>query len=146
MRLSPFWATVPDQLVTIGSYSTSYEASLVRGELEAFDIDATLADENTVSINWLWSNALGGVKVQVPESEVAEALGILGTERSDEPDEPDVPRATVCPGCGSSHTRYFLDKRGTFLTWLVLGVPVMPAISKRVCDDCGRKWRAPTLR
>ena len=69
---------MPDQLVTIGSYSTAYEASLVRAELEAFDIDATLADENAIGVNWLWSNALGGVKVQVPESEVEAALGILG--------------------------------------------------------------------
>ena len=135
---------MPDQLVTIGSYSTAYEASLVRGELEAFDIDATLADENAISINWLWSNALGGVKVQVPESEVEAALGVLGTERSDEPDGQDVRQATICPGCGSSNTHYFLDKRGSFLTWLVLGIPVMPAVSKRVCAACGHKWKVPS--
>jgi hypothetical protein len=133
---------MPDQLVTIGSYSTPYEASLVRGELEAFNIDATLADENTVSINWLWSNALGGVKVQVPESEVAEALGVLRTGESDEPDGQDMPQATLCPVCGSADTHYYLDKRGSFLTWLVLGIPVMPAISKRECAGCGHKWKA----
>lgn len=132
---------MPDQLVTIGSYSTPYEANLVRGELEAFEIDATLADENAISLNWLWSNALGGVKVQVPESKVTEALGVLGTERSDEPDGRDVPQTTLCPSCGSSNTHYFLDKRGSFLTWLLLGIPVMPAVSKKECADCGRKWK-----
>jgi hypothetical protein len=132
---------MPDQLVTIGSYSTAYEACLVRGELEAFYIDATLADENVIGVNWLWSNALGGVKVQVPESEVEAALGILGTGQSDEAEGQDVPQATVCPACGSTDTHYFLDKRGSFLTWLLLGVPVMPAVSKRVCAGCGHKWK-----
>jgi hypothetical protein len=129
-------------LVTIASYSTAYEARLVRGELEAFGIDATLADENAVSLNWLWSNALGGVKVQVPESEVEAALGILGTEWREKTGGQDMPPANVCPGCGGSDTHYFLDKRGSFLTWLLLGVPIMPAVSKRVCAGCGRKWKA----
>lgn len=133
---------MPDQLVTIGSYSTPYEARLVKGELEAFDIDATLADENAIGVNWLWSNPLGGVKVQVPESEVAEALGVLGTEPGDEA-ELTAAQAAVCPNCGSSDTRYYLDKRGSFLTWLLLGVPVMPAISKRTCAACGSKWHVP---
>ncbi|MGD0869893.1 MAG: DUF2007 domain-containing protein [Bryobacteraceae bacterium] len=114
----------------------------MRGELEAFDIDATLADENAVSLNWLWSNALGGVKVQVPESEVEEAFGVLGSEQSDEPDGQDLPQAIICPSCGSANTHYYLDKRASFLTWLVLGIPVMPAVSKRLCAGCGRKWKA----
>lgn len=133
---------MPDRLVTIASYSTPYEASLARGELEAFDIDANLADENAVRINWLWSNALGGVKVQVPECEVKAALGILGTKQGDEPDGPDAGQAAICPSCGSAHTHYYLDKRGSFLTWLVLGIPVIPAFSRRVCSDCKHKWRA----
>ena len=53
---------MPEQLVTIGTYSTSYEANLVKSELEAFDVDAFLADDNTVNMNWLWSNALGESK------------------------------------------------------------------------------------
>ena len=56
---------MPDHLVTIGAYSTPYEANLVRAELEAFDIDATLADDETIGVNWLWSNALGGAKLRI---------------------------------------------------------------------------------
>ena len=133
---------MPDRLVTIGSYSTPYEASLVRGELEAFDIDATLADVNAVSVNWLWSNLLGGVKVQVPQSEVEQALRVLAAEWSDEPDGQDAPEVTTCPSCGNSNTHFFLDKRGAFLTWLILTVPVIPAFSRRACADCGFKWKA----
>lgn len=126
---------MPDQLVTIGSYSTGYEASLVRAELEAFDIDASLADADTIGVNWLWSNALGGVKVQVPESEVEEARRVLATQSD------DAPEGIACPHCGSADTHYFLDKRASFLTWLVLGIPIFPALSRCTCGGCGFKWK-----
>ena len=123
--------------MTVGTYSTAYEANLVKAELEAFDVDAVLADDNTVSINWLWSDMLGGVKVRVPESERDEARRIMGLAVGD-PAEP----LGECPVCGSSKSHYFLDKRGSFLTWLLVGVPIVPTFSKRVCDDCGAKWKA----
>lgn len=134
---------MPETLVTVGTYSTSYEANLVRGELEAFEFHANLLDSSTIDVNWLWSNALGGVKVQVPESEFAEACQILESEPSDTealPDTAGTP-APACPHCGSLHTDYYLDKRGSFLTWLILGVPLVPAASKRVCTECQSRWR-----
>ena len=134
---------MPEGLVRIGSYSTLYEANLVKSELEAFGIEGELRDAGAISANWLWSNALGGIKMQVPESQADEARVILEAEPEEEIDAPGGPAAaTVCPGCGGSHTRYYLDKRGSFLTWLILGVPVIPAFSRMVCADCGRKWKA----
>jgi NMD protein affecting ribosome stability and mRNA decay len=67
-------------------------------------------------------------------SQADEARLILAAETEDEID------AAICPRCGGGHTRYYLDKRGSFLTWLILGVPVIPALSRMVCADCGRKW------
>jgi hypothetical protein len=128
-----------EELVRIGSYSTLYEANLVKSELEAFGIQGQLRDAAAIGANWLWSNALGGVKVQVPESQADEARLILEAEPEC---EIDAPAAAVCPGCGGGHTRYYLDKRGSFLTWLILGVPVIPAFSRMVCADCGWKWRS----
>ena len=125
---------MPDHLVTIGAYSTPYEANLVRAELEAFNIDVTLADDETIAVNWLWSNALGGVKVQVPESEVEEARRLLAAE-------PEAQDATLCPHCGSADTHYTLEKRASFLTWLLLGLPVVPAFSRTSCAACGFKWK-----
>jgi hypothetical protein len=127
---------VPEGLVRIGSYSTWYEANLVKSELEAFGIQGQLRDACVIGVNWLWSNALGGIKVQVPESQADEARVILEAEPEEERE------AAACPGCGGGNTRYYLDKRGSFLTWLLLGVPVIPAFSRMVCADCGRKWRS----
>jgi hypothetical protein len=73
----------------VGSYSTSYEANLVKSRLGAFGIDAILIDEHTINANWLWSNLLGGVKVQVSESEIEEARQLIHAEPLEEQDEKD---------------------------------------------------------
>ena len=134
---------MPGKFVTVRSYSTPYEANLVKSGLDAFGIDSILIDDYTINANWAWSNLLGGVKVQVEESEIEHAVQLIEAEPSDEQDEKDAWAETgiVCPTCNSSDTRYFLDKRGSFLTWLVFGFPVLPSVSKRACTNCGHKWR-----
>jgi len=134
---------MPDALVTVGTYSTPFEAELARAELEAFDVDAFLADADTIHMNWLWSNALGGVKLQVPESEADEARQILESRPGGLAAEPDITGGDIgaCPSCGSTNTSYLLDKRGSFLTWLLVGFPIIPAFSRRVCGRCQFKWK-----
>ena len=65
------------ELVTLGTYSTAFEANLVKGKLAAFAVDAVLGDDNMVNINFLLTNLLGGVKVRVPQSKIEEARRIL---------------------------------------------------------------------
>jgi hypothetical protein len=134
---------MPIEWVTIGSYSTSYEANLVKSGLEAFGIDVNLVNEHAINANWVWSNLIGGVQVQVSEAETAAARELILAEPDTQQDEQDAWGETVgpCPKCGNSRTRYYLDKRGSFLTWLVVGFPVIPASSKRTCEDCGHKWK-----
>jgi len=128
-----------DNLVTIGRYSTPYEANLVKSQLESAGIPGFVADEHTVGMNWLYSNALGGVKVQVPESQAYEAQQILALETElSATCESD---AETCPECGSKNTVDFLDKRNTFLTWLLLGLPSFLPTEKKRCNDCGHRWR-----
>ncbi len=129
---------MPEALITIAAYPTAYEAHLVRSQLAAFGIEARLADEHLVNANWLWSNAVGGVKVQVPESQVTEAEDILQSPPIADEDEPDA----LCPHCGGSDVHPFLEKRLTFLTWLILGLPLLPPTGKLVCHGCGQKWSA----
>ena len=128
-----------DELVTIGSYATLFEANLVKSQLEAFGIEAFLQDAFTVNNNWLWSNGVGGIRVQVPSSRTEEARKILESEPGEgAPQE----AAIVCPSCGNSDTHCYLDKRGSFVSWLLLGLPILPATSKRECAACGHRWKA----
>lgn len=66
-----------DRLVTIATFGLPVEAHIARSKLESEGIDAIVADDNIVSINWLYSSAVGGVKLQVPESQALRAREIL---------------------------------------------------------------------
>lgn len=128
-----------ENLVTIGRYSTPYEANMAKSHLESEGIPAFIADEYTVGMNWLYSNALGGVKVQVPESLASEAQQILTAEiQHSAICELD---AEICSKCGSKNTEDFLDKRRAFLTWALLGLPLLLPTKKKRCNDCGHRWR-----
>lgn len=65
-----------EKMVTIGSYSTPYEAHMVKSQLESAGIPVSIADEY---INLLYSNVFGGVKIQVPETRVSDAQELLAS-------------------------------------------------------------------
>lgn len=64
-------------LVVIATFDHPWQAHLHRAHLVAKGIPAFLFDEHTIANNWLYSNALGGVRLAVPESARAVALAIL---------------------------------------------------------------------
>ncbi len=131
------------ELLTVAARGTWFEANLVKSKLEAFGFHPTLVDAQTVNTNWLWSNALGGIKVQVPAFEVEQARQVLESEPAESPGEPGSNESTfvACPVCGGNNTNYYLDKRGSFLSWLILSIPVIPPLTRRICRDCGSKWK-----
>jgi hypothetical protein len=55
-----------------------------------------LADENLVSMNWMYSTAVGGVKVLVPVDRVEEAQSLLDTIAVLEEETPSTPNSQ-CP-------------------------------------------------
>jgi hypothetical protein len=67
----------PEMLVTVANCSMPAEAYAIRMRLENEGIPVFLADELTVAMDWLLSNAIGGIKVQVPDHLAAEATRIL---------------------------------------------------------------------
>jgi hypothetical protein len=73
-----------DELITIARYSTPHEAQLAKSVLDAAGILAFVADEHTITMNWLYSNALGGVKLQVPASLASEAEAVLDAAGKEE--------------------------------------------------------------
>ncbi|PAV25798.1 putative signal transducing protein [Tamilnaduibacter salinus] len=73
--------------VTLRRYTLPMEAHLDRGRLESEGIQAIIADEHTIHMQWLYSNALGGVRLQVDEGDVERAERVLSEDRSDVVDE-----------------------------------------------------------
>jgi hypothetical protein len=132
-------------LAVVRTHTGLPEAMVDWSALQAAGIDASLADDNLVSANWLYSNAIGGVKVMVPAGRVEEALAVLGTTAvivSVEPENPGVGE-DVCAQCGG--TEFDLlehGKRMTAVTWLTLGLPLVPVRRSRRCRACGASQSA----
>jgi len=83
-------AAIADQedvkLVTLRRFRDLPEALVAKGLLDSAGIKCFLSDENTVRMDWLWSNALGGVRLWVREDDLAESTALLGHDFSNEPE------------------------------------------------------------
>ncbi len=64
-------------LVTIEAYQFVAEAELMRATLDQAGIDAYLADDHLIAMDWLMSAAVGGVKLQVAPADVAAAMSLV---------------------------------------------------------------------
>jgi len=64
-------------LVEVCRFRDVPEAQLAKGTLDSAGIESVLADENTIQMDWLWSNALGGVKLLVRAEDAGEAARLL---------------------------------------------------------------------
>jgi hypothetical protein len=83
---------------TVAAYSKPEEAYLAKTRLEASGINAAIRDDLTVSAYWLYSNAIGGVKVDVEDEDFARAREVLML--------PNVDAGLLrCPHCGSDEVR-----------------------------------------
>ena len=132
-----------ERLVTIRTYSYPWEADHARAILEVEGVPAFVADNQLLRMNWLLSNAVGGVKLQVVESHAIEALEILSQIEEHRPQvEEDEEDKVICPNCGSSTTVVVrLGRRWSFLTWLLVGVPLIWPLKRQRCQDCGETWK-----
>lgn len=75
--------------VTVASFDTSPEAHIAMGRLLAEGLDAHLADEHLVQTDWLYSIAVGGIKLQVPPQQAGQARRILARDDADQIDDKD---------------------------------------------------------
>ncbi len=66
-----------EKLVTITTFTLPHEAHMAKNILRASGIKAVLRDELTVQVDNFLSNAIGGVKLQILESDGKEAEQIL---------------------------------------------------------------------
>ena len=81
-------ASEADRPVILRRYRDMPAAFVEKSVLEDAGIECYLQDDNVVRMDWLWSNALGGIKLIVREKDAADAEKILSqgpsTERADE--------------------------------------------------------------
>lgn len=110
--------------VTIHTFLYPQDAYPAKSYLESEGIHVFLKDELTTQVNNFMSHAIGGVKLQVPESESETAKKLLieagfCDERTVKEEKPEILVLTKqtdinrCPYCGSEEV--FEEKSPTFL-------------------------------
>jgi hypothetical protein len=80
-----------DRLVTVATFQDPVAAALAKNYLEDQGIPACLMDEATVATDWLLSNAIGGIKLQVDPFHVERAELLLGQLHPDDDEAPAEP-------------------------------------------------------
>ena len=132
-------------ITTLRRYRDQAEALLARSVLESAGIESFLLNENTIRNDWLWSNLLGGIRLQVATSDVEAAEAVLSEPIpahiaiAGEADF-DQPR---CPVCSSLDVGFNnVDARIGAATILVLGFPLPGPTQPDSwhCNNCGTNW------
>lgn len=119
--------------VTVRTFRDLSEALVAKSVLESASIECFLSDENTIRMDWLWSKALGGIKLQVREEDLAAAADLLDQEVSKKFEVEGVGEsvATQCPHCQSADIRFGERVKRLGFASLLVGVP-LPHWPKRI--------------
>jgi predicted RNA-binding Zn-ribbon protein involved in translation (DUF1610 family) len=125
--------------VPVGVYDNYVSAHIVKGRLEEEGIFSWLKDENTVTIDPILTNAVGGIKVMVNFKEAERAAGILRTIKNEQQ------AAHPCPRCRSMNIELVSTPRkaanwasaiiGLFLTSYAPKIDMVYH-----CFDCGHEY------
>lgn len=133
------------KVTTIRQYRDQAEAIMARSVLESAGIGCYLRDENTIRIDWLWSNFMGGIRLQVAEEDVEAAEAVLSqpVPESIAVEGGPVYEQPRCPKCGSLDASFNnFDAKVGAASMLVLGFPLPNPVSKDYwhCHNCGTNW------
>lgn len=132
------------RIVTVRRYRDLMDAFLGRSLLESAGIQSWVADENLVRMDWFYSNMVGGLRLQIDESDEVDARAILdeGAPQTITYGEEEAYVQPTCPKCGSAEvTMGDGTERGrSFVALYVLAIPVPPRKSVWHCEACDARW------
>ena len=143
-----------NKIITLKTFTHPTEAYPMMSKLEDEGIKCFLDGENTVSANPLLSNAVGGIKLKISETDIKKAMEIFNeiekkqlTEEIDD-DEYSIAKGfekveTYCPKCESINIfRKKIQWNLTFFTILFLPIYLLLKLraTEHYCADCGYTW------
>ena len=132
------------RLVTVRRYRDLPEAYAGRSLLESAGIPAWIADEHLVRMDWFYSNLVGGMRLQVDESDEEAAREILGepSPKTIAYSEEEVYVQPVCPKCGSAEITLGsgTESGRSLLALYAFSIPVPPREAAWHCESCGALW------
>ena len=128
------------RFVVISKYSFPLDAHIAKASLESEGIPAYIADEHTINMQWLYSDALGNVRLArlyVPEELEIEAKAILALNFSEDVDAAFEEKPEICAQSQSTNfINYTKGKKPAFIVFIFLGFPLFCYKHGRKCTDC----------
>ena len=124
---------------TIYSFDNYIDAQLCLQQLQNENINCWLKDEHTVTIDPLLTNAIGGIKLMVHETQKDRATDLLRTILNKAKEN------RACPYCGSFNVEYIFSNRkasnwfSAIFTYL-LGGYALASEKMYHCFDCEREF------
>jgi hypothetical protein len=127
-----------EELVTLTTYTYSTEAYILVAKLEAEGVRNFLKNEHLVSTQHLLSNAVGGIDVQINQSDLEKGKEILKQMDQEKKDSEKVPEGlpvdfekvpVYCPVCESSNV---YCKKSILFSFFD---------KPHICADCNNKWK-----
>lgn len=130
------------KFIPIQSYNNYIDANIIMGRLEQEGIHCWLKDENTVTIDPILTNAVGGIKLMVPEIQLERAFELLKQFRS------EIEATLKCPRCGSANVEFVTTPRkasnwfGVIIGFLFTSF-ALSGDKVYHCFDCGQEFDLP---
>ena len=118
------------------------EAMLAKGKLASEGVESYLADDNTVRMDWLWSNLLGGVKLLVNPEDAEAATRILAEPIPEEIDFEGAAeyRQPRCPNCQSLDINFEELYKPIAYGSLFVNFPIPFRRTGWICQTCRHMW------
>ena len=143
-----------DDWKTIITFTSPQEAYMAKGYLESRGIESFILDDMMAQVNFLYSNAIGGVKVLVSDADYEQGIEVLKkggyinmniAETKSKFNIVSADKRTdkrICPFCQSDNVG---NKKGlntlSALIYLIMGFFVPIYKSTYCCYDCEKEWR-----
>jgi hypothetical protein len=131
---------VSPEIIELKSYFDPIQANLEKELLAQEGIDCYLRDIYITDMNWLYTNAVGGIKLMIKKSDLSRATEALKVFESKITAVEDFP--VTCPSCGGTDVTLINP------TWLqglifilVLAIPSPFRSRKYKCRLCKTTWK-----
>ena len=134
------------KLVTVQIFDNPVDLHLLRSKLDSEGIHCFVFDEHIVSLNPLFSNSVGGIKLKVAEKDEEIVRSIL-QELKDAPNLDENNQTIACPKCASTdlyiNYRSMKGYKGLLSMATMFLFTAFPFYFKNVykCKSCGTEFR-----
>ncbi len=140
-----------DKIIVHSTYYNPIEANIIKTRLEDSDIPCFLTDENVATINPLYNQAIGGVKLNVFERDVERINALLSENLlglpENEPENIDASEDKIlCENCSSDNVSWGQATKNRFSWWVTVlsfFFIVYPFKANQCyhCYNCGHEFK-----